>query len=263
MVTAALLVAVLGSPGKLVWNDEFSGTSLDSRKWEAPRNDRQGSQSRWDPAYVSVKGGNLVLKVERHDSGEPRYTCGAVRTRANWDPAQTKFQKAFGRFEARARLPRNLRTDVWFAFWIMAGDIRDNQTDSREGTEIDIMESFFAWDGKISQAIHWGGYGPTLNSHGWPGTEVTGLAKGGFHNYALEWTPTEYRFFIDNRLVARTDAKGLGKPERTLSKGVCRQPGYLKLTAEAAKWAGPTPDWETEGPKVDEVLVDWVRVWEL
>ena len=38
--------------------------------------------------------------------------------------------------------------------------------------------------------------------------------------------------------------------------------GYIKLSVEAAPWVGPNSDWEKVMPEEDEVLIDWVRVWQ-
>ncbi|MCG9895281.1 MAG: glycoside hydrolase family 16 protein [Fimbriimonadaceae bacterium] len=263
MAPAALLAMASLSVQVPVWSDEFNGTRLDPTKWEAPAMPRQGNSCAWDPKMVEVRGGHLRLKVRRLKEGLPRYITGAVRTQAAYDPNRTMFQKSYGRYEARVKLFKNLRTDAWFAFWIMAGDIRDHQTDSRLGSEIDIMESFFAWKNEIGHAVHWGGYGPTLNSASFPTSKVPGLTRGGWHTYGLIWTPRNYVFTIDGREVLRTNMLNLGRAERVLSKGPTRVPGYLKLTTEAMAWSGPTNEWETEGPEEDVSLVDWVRVYDL
>lgn len=245
-----------------VWSDEFSGSRLDASKWQAPTLDRQGAQSRWDPALVAVEGGHLRLKVQRRSGDGPRYLCGAVRTRIDYDASRTLFQKRYGYFEIRARLPKHVRSDVWFAFWLMAGDIRDHQTDSQKGSEIDVLETFNLWDNRLNHAVHWGGYGPTHNSFDIPSPRLSDLNDGKFHVYGFLWNEREYTIFRNGVRLATTDAKGLGsKADRPKSSGTCREPGYLKLTLEAAPWAGPTPEWEPNGPAEDDVLIDYIRVY--
>lgn len=279
MILSLLLCATVGAgqetfetppfdPGKLVkeqpyWEDEFNGTALDGSKWDTPTMERQNNSALWTPSLVKVAGGNLELGVVRDGPPGSRYLAGAVRTRANYDPKQTKFEKVYGYFEIRARLPKTVRTDVWFAFWIMAGDLSGKNDDSRKGAEIDIMESFFSWENAVSQAVHWGGYGDKLNSAAFPKTPVGDLDRGGWHTYGLLWTPREYAFYVDRKCVTRTKLMGLGRPERALSKGPCQEPGYLKLTCEASAWAGPSGEWEKDGPVKDEALIDYVRVWDL
>ncbi|MGN0845233.1 MAG: hypothetical protein ACI4QT_08455, partial [Kiritimatiellia bacterium] len=72
-------------------------------------------------------------------------------------------------------------------------------------------------------------------------------------------------FTIDGYVTWRTDLKGLGKEggARVKSQGVPTEPGYIKLSIEAAPWAGPDGGgWEKEMPEEDEALIDYVRVWE-
>ena len=60
-------------------------------------------------------------------------------------------------------------------------------------------------------------------------TKDLGLDKG-FHVYGFEWTPTQYRFFIDGKLTWKTGP-------------VSQRPQYLILSCEVQDngWAGKTP----------------------
>lgn len=70
-------------------------------------------------------------------------------------------------------------------------------------------------------------------------------------------------FTIDGQVTCTTDLKGLGKDGKVKSQGVPQVPGYIKLSVEAAPWAGPNGGgWEKDMPEEDEVLIDWVRVWQ-
>jgi beta-glucanase (GH16 family) len=247
----------------LVWSDEFDGPKLDSTKWQTPSMNRQGDHSKWDPSEVSLVDGKLRLGARRVDGSGPRYVCGAVRTRIDYDRSRTLYEKKYGYMEIRARLPKHLSSDYWFAFWIMAGDIRDGQTDSRLGSEIDIVETFTAWNGKLGHAVHWGGYGATHNSFDIPSPTFTDLADSEYHTYGLLWNEREYVIYRDGVRIGSTNAIGLGKPGLPSSQGTCREPGYLKLTVEAATWAGPTGDWEKIQPATDEALVDYIRVYDV
>jgi beta-glucanase (GH16 family) len=266
-LAAALLPAPMGPPADgrawtISFQDEFNGSRLDPRKWEAPTLDRQGAQSRWQPDMVAVENGSLRLKVRRLETGEPRYICGGIRSRACQDDRGTMFEQRYGYFEVRAQLFAEPNTDAWFAFWMIAGDMSGSNDDSRLGTEIDIMETFEAREGGVSSAIHWGGYNDRLNSHAFGKTPIPGLDKRGWHTYGLLWTPEEYVFYVDGRETFRTNAKGLGsRPGRAKSQGTCQAPGYLKLTTEASKWPGATNGWDATGLVEDETRVDWVRVW--
>jgi beta-glucanase (GH16 family) len=249
---------------KLTWQDEFDGDMLDPAKWEAPEMPRQGA-SRWVRSLVKVEGGALHLGIRKTADPKLRYDCGAVRTQYAYDPNRTMFQQRYGYFEARCKLPKHVDADYWGAFWIMAGSVSDRVADSRDGTEIDIMESFnFAGRREHTMALHWNGYGKLHNAAGIKCGPHREAADGQFHTFGLYWDEQYYVAFLDGVEVGRTDMIGLGKdePGKTKSQGTCRRPGYLKLTCEAAPWAGLSHLWEKAMPEEDEFVVDYVRVYE-
>jgi len=75
--------------------------------------------------------------------------------------------------------------------------------------------------------------------------DVPGLYEG-FHTYACLWTPDEYVFYVDGKETWRTSAGG-----------VCQVSSYLKITAEAAEWAGHAQDADLP----DYLIVDYVKVY--
>ncbi len=222
-----------GKEWKLVWQDEFEGSTLDETKWN-----RLGDAKRRDgfwvkeDAYLSGKG-TLLLRTKK-DGG--RCTCGAVNT-------QGKFEHAFGYYVARCRAPRE--PGHWPAFWMMSPGVGKVGNGGRDGTEIDIME--MPWrDGKVTFNLHWDGYGP---DHQAAGTNtVMPALKEGFHDYALLWMPEEYVFYVDGREVWRTKAGG-----------VSQVPEYLKLTEEIGTWGGAI----AQAKLPDYFEVEYVRVYDL
>src|SRR5262249_41190035 len=151
---------------KRVWQDEFEGDHLEPSRWQAPAMVRQG-HSRWVSSLVSVRDGVLRLGIRRTSDPVIRYECGAVQTRRDFHPTQTLFQQRYGYFEARCRLPGHRAADYWAAFWMMAGRISDDSPDTREGLEVDILESFnFARTPEHAVAFHWNGYGKNHNMAG-------------------------------------------------------------------------------------------------
>jgi beta-glucanase (GH16 family) len=236
---------------RLVWQDEFDGERLDTSRWQAPAVPRQGA-SRWDPSQVSVRDGVLRLGIRKTDDPELRYACGAVRTRRDHDPAQALFQQRYGYFEARCRLPRHLDADYWAAFWMMGGRLADDTPDSRDGLEMDIMESFTY--GRTPPepvlAFHWNGYHKLHNEAIFKCGPHPEVRDGKFHTFGLYWDEKVYVGYLDGVEIARTDLVGLGSAGggKRKSNGPCRQFAYLKLTCEAAPWAGKSPEWEQTMP---------------
>jgi beta-glucanase (GH16 family) len=246
----------------MTFHDEFDGTALDTTKWEAPTMPRQGG-SRWTSEQVSVQNGCLRLGIQLTNDPVLRYDCGAVRTRRNYDINQTMFVQAYGYFEARCKLPRRIDADYFADFWIMAGKITEGNN-TREGNEIDIFESFELAEGRqYSMNFHWSGYGRQHNVYGLKCGNKPQLRDGKFHVYGFLWTKEFYAVYVDGVEIGRTAMMGLGsnKDGKLLSNGPCQEPGYLKLTVEAAQWAGKSPGWEPDLPTQDEFLIDWVRAY--
>jgi len=249
---------------EIVWRDEFDGDRVDEAKWQSPAQRRQGA-SVWDPKYVSVKDGKAVFRIERTSDPTWRYKSACLRTARSYDPKDRLFEFTYGYVEARVKVHHWLRGDYWFAVWMMDGSVSDANPDTRRGCEIDVMETFHMNNlGQMPHTLHWNGYGRKHNSASsttWPNLL---LMNGDFHTYGVLWTPEFLAFTIDGYVTWKTDMKGLGsdKDGKTKSLGVPQAPAYIKLSVEAAPWAGPWWQWEREMPESDSCEVDWVRVWQ-
>ena len=222
-----------GKQWKLVWHDEFDGSTLDESKWETPADGRR-RDAWWMREAVSLDGkGHLVIRTLKKGD---RYIDGCARTRG-------KFEHAFGYYVARIKLQK--QPGHWSAFWLYNMSEGKIGNQGRDGSEIDIMEK--PWlDDRVNHAIHWDGYGKEHRSAG-KVSRVRNLMQG-FHDYSLLWTPTEYVFYIDGKETWRTKAGG-----------VCQVSLYIKLSDEVGDWAGDIK--KVQLP--DEFLIDYVRVYDL
>jgi beta-glucanase (GH16 family) len=222
-------------PGwRLVWNDEFEGEKIDPAKWEhCPEWKRHRGHWSDEDAYLDDDG-HLVLRVRNSDKG---YLSGAVRTKG-------KFERAFGYYEMRCRMPKEV--GYWVAFWLMTQTQGRVNGDGRDGTEIDIMEAVWRDRNDINHALHWDGYGKDHKSAGHRARNIPGLQEG-WHTFALDWSPEEYVFSVDGVETWRTSAGG-----------VSQVPSYIKVTAEVGDWAGDID----KATLPDYWLVDYVRVYE-
>ena len=250
---------------RMIFSDEFNGNSLDTNKWEAcPEWDRQGRSS-WRDDMVSVSGGTLRLKFIR-DAQLGKTKSGNKTLADNWIRAgavrtQTKdwniiFSNSFGYYEARIKFPTVSGT--WGAFWLMSPTQTHTVNEGKDGTEIDIIETIHNQDGKYNSALHWNGYG---DKHKSVGSDVRrndnpppgiNIYDGEYHIFALDWSPSEYIFYIDGQVFWRVDGSGLFN-----NSGINQNPNYIKLSVESAEWAGDIPKDFTEA----EMLVDYVRVY--
>lgn len=222
-----------GKTWKLVWGDEFDGTTLDETKWDVPP-DAVRRDGWWMRQAIQLDGqGHLVMRTIEADG---KLVDGCVRTLG-------RFERAYGLYVARIRLQR--QPGHWPAFWLMGRTVGRVGDEGRDGTEIDIMEK--PWlDDRVNHALHWDGYGREHKSDKKVAT-VPGLMHG-FHTYALWWSPEEYVFHVDGQVTWRTQAGG-----------VCQAPLYIKLSDEIGKWGGDI----RRAKLPDEFLVDYVRVYDL
>ncbi|NQT86141.1 glycoside hydrolase family 16 protein, partial [bacterium] len=101
----ALPPAPAGQTWKLVWHDEFEGTTLDTSKWDVPENKRRDAW--WSKKAVVLDGkGHLAIRIMKEGD---RYLDGCARTRG-------KFEHTFGYYVARIQLQK--QPGHWTAFWM-------------------------------------------------------------------------------------------------------------------------------------------------
>ncbi len=216
---------------KLVWSDEFDGKSLDAGKWRVEDLAPLKNQERqyYAPANATVEGGNLVLLSEEKASGGRPYTSAQIDT-------HTKYARAFGRFEARMKLPKT--KGIWPAFWLLPAD-------GRWPPEIDIMELLGHEPNTVYMTTHWGVF--PGNQHG--GSPFVGPDfSADFRTFSCDWFPDHIDFMVD------------GVKRYTAPKEVPQDPMYVIFNvAVGGDWPG-FPDKSTVFPQ--KMLVDYVRVYE-
>jgi beta-glucanase (GH16 family) len=174
----------------VVWSDEFDTPGLpDATKWEYDlgaggwgNNEVQYYTNRIDNA--SVSGGTLKITLKKEAYLGSQYTSARLLTRG-------KYSFKYGRIEARAKLPAGGGT--WPAIWMLGDNI------STAGWpacgEIDVMEHVGNQLNKIYGSLHHPGH-----SGGNPdgGTTIISNATSEFHKYAMEWSSTTIKFFVDD-----------------------------------------------------------------
>lgn len=186
---------------ELVWQDEFTGTSLDTSKWNTVdsygRNECFGGGNNEaqcytsNPENISVGGGNLVLTAL--PAGGPQeqgrtFTSGRVQSKGKGD-----FK--YGRFEARIQFPQ---ADGSFpAFWMLPTD-NVYEFWPRSG-EIDIVENANG-DAKISSAIHYKNpKNPGKTSHIYQFGANTSVTATDWNTYAVDWHQDEIRWYLNGQ----------------------------------------------------------------
>ena len=175
--------------------------------------------------------------------GPCRYTSARLKT-------QGRFAQAYGRFAARIRIPRG--QGLWPAFWMLGDNIASVGWPG--SGEIDVMENI----GREPRVVHGTMHGPGYsgaNGIGGPDTLPQGAFADTFHVYAVEWSPGEIRWMVDDTTYFRTTPGSL--PPGT--RWVYDHPFFLLLNvAVGGGWPGD-PDTTTTFPQ--QMVVDWVRVY--
>src|SRR6266851_965560 len=243
---------------KLVWSDEFdgpTGSAVDPSKWSFDiggngwgNNELETYTSRTANAYRD--GGLLVIKALKEtftgsDNRTRDYTSARLLTK-------NKFTQAYGRFEARIKIPYG--QGIWPAFWMLGDNI--NTAGWPTCGEIDIMENI----GKEPSIVHGTFHGPGYS--GGNGVSAAYTLSGGqkfsddFHTFAVEWEPNVVRFYVDGLLYKTRTPADLP----TGTSWVFDHPFFIVLNvAVGGYWPG-NPDATTVFPQ--QMLVDYVRVYQ-
>lgn len=237
----------------LVWEDEFSGSSLDVTKWEYQTGgDGFGNnelQYYTNGDNVMVSGGTLKITAQE-DTGNAypgnNYTSSRIRTRNRGD-------WRYGKMEARIKLPQG--QGIWPAFWMMPTDnVYGNWPSSGE---IDIME-YLGHETNITYGTcH---YGNAYNDKGSLGNSTTlpsGVFPDAFHTFSIEWEPGEIRWYLDGSQFHSANSSHPDFQNHTWPFD--QEFHFILNVAVGGQWPG-APDETTVFPQTMEV--DWVRVYQ-
>jgi beta-glucanase (GH16 family) len=232
-----------------VWQEEFdgpAGQSPDPGRWNFDIGTDWGNQQlEYDtsrPENVSLDGaGNLAIVARAEPWQGSAYTSGRIHTRGH-------FERAGGRFEARMKLPRG--QGLWPAFWLLGSNFE--AVGWPACGEIDILEYRGQEPNRVHGSLHGPGYsgGSALTrSYTVPGATL----DADFHVYAVEWTPNEITWFVDDHRYASVTSRNVP------GRWVFDHPFFVILNlAVGGGFVGP-PDAATTFPQ--QVLVDYVRVY--
>jgi beta-glucanase (GH16 family) len=253
----------------LVWNDEFNdavGTLPNADNWDHDTGGQGWGNNEWEYYTDSADNaaqdgaGSLLITAKANtdaglqcaygpEAGSPQtcaYTSARLLTR-------DKFDFAYGRAEARLQIPYG--QGIWPAFWMLGSDIESNPWPG--SGEIDIMENI-GKDGEQSNlygTVHGPGYsgGSGIGS----GPYDTGVTlHDGFHTYAIEWEPTQIRWYFDDVQYFQVSPSDVPAGR----EWVFNKPFFLIMNvAVGGNWPG-FPDATTVFPQ--QMKVDYVRVYQ-
>ncbi|MFZ2654973.1 MAG: family 16 glycosylhydrolase [Victivallales bacterium] len=202
---------------KMVWHDEFDGTSLDTDKWFVPATgswDWPGMKTKPSMSNLFLDGkGSLVLQLTQDPDGTVRFPSG-VRGR---------FEKAYGYFETRVQFSRQ---PGWDTAVVLDGWPYDCGADAFvHPQEFDIFEDFYKpkRENDVAQAYHFNIHQDTIagdqgNAKGVgeggmlvsrklfrtsSGNKTVMEQYEGWHTVGFQWTPLEYIFYMDGQETLR------------------------------------------------------------
>ena len=193
------------------------------------------------PENVAIEEGMLRITALKESFSGSSYTSARLLTKG-------KFEQAYGRFEARIKLPWG--QGIWPAFWMLGADIDKNPWPG--AGEIDIME-YRGQDPTIMLGtVHGPGYsGGASISKSY--TLTNDRFDTGFHVFGIEWGPEYVNFYVDNVLYNQIT------PADVPGEWVFDKPFYILINlAVGGSFVGP-PNSETVFPQT--MLVDYVRVY--
>jgi hypothetical protein len=256
---------------KLVWNDEFNGTSLDTAKWHV----QPLKEWTWPDMKIKPEPGNMFL--DGKGSFVLQLTQDADGTIRHAGSINSRFEKAYGYFETRVQFSR--QPGWWTAVW-MAGYPYDCGVDAFiHSQEFDIFEDFYKpkKQNDISHCYHCSvkldrlpsdqgnakgvGEGGILDS-----TKLSRTSSGrkvvmedynGWHTVGFQWTPLEYIFYVDGQETLRQSYREVPMtdvPQKIWISSCLRTP---KLDQERPFYGRLE---EAQFP--DRLVVDYVRIYE-
>lgn len=264
----------LNIPGyRLVWSDEFEGTTVDSTKWDvnvgvnawykrasdgrfvephwfneafAPWTDAgtiNSERQYYSPDNVSVRDGLLEItaRVETvqnpvglYDPNYHRYTSGKLNS-------ADEFQFRFGIVKWRAQLPSG--QGLWPALWMLNAPNPWYWDD-----EIDVMEGRGSQP-TITTSAHHFKVGPDNANQYNSGLLDTGRnLQQSFNEYGLEWTASRIHTWINDQSVF------------TDTVAIPQGPMFLIMNAAVGGHFDGVPASDAIFPSYFKI--DWVRVWQ-
>lgn len=255
----------------LIWNDEFSGTSLDTSVWNYNTgyyiNDDPGTWG-WgnnelehytdSESNVSVSDGKLTLTALEDPKTFPQdpsrvapYSSGKITTKDN-------FAFKYGRIDFRAKLPRG--NGLWPALWMLPND--DTYGTWAASGEIDVMEARGRLPGATSGAIHFGGQWPANTYIGGDYSFSNGQTiDSDYHVYSVVWEEDNIKWYVNGECFFKaTNEQWYSNGAPSNNNAPFDQEFYIIMNLAVGGWfdGGVTPN---PGDIPASMQVDYVRVY--
>lgn len=174
----------------LAWSDEFTGTAVDTTKWNFETGNGSGGWGNaeleyYQAANATVANGYLTITAKKESVGGYSFTSARMQTKG-------KVTAKYGKIVARIKNPEGM--GMWPAFWLLGTNI--DSVGWPACGEIDVMEMAGGTnDYKTLSTCHWSNAGSYANY----GLSYTNSAKlsAGYHDYEVEWDSSYIRARFD------------------------------------------------------------------
>jgi beta-glucanase (GH16 family) len=175
-----------------IWSDEFNGTGVDASNWSIVTNvhvNNEQQQYTNSSKNISVSNGTLKITARKESNNGYPFTSGRL---------ESGGKREFGHTRVEARIKMPVGPGLWPAFWMLGNNI--GSAGWPGCGELDIMENVGYGDW-VSGALHGPGYsGDTpINGRFYPNSSVSN-----FHVYRTEFSPTDVKWYIDDKVVKTT-----------------------------------------------------------
>ncbi len=170
-------------PFKLVFDDEFNGSSINQNAWSLYSGTPGGNTAtQWMPSACREQGGALILPIiAQPANGRPLRACGM-----SGEPASTQ---TYGKYEYRARLDAGYDWYGMFLLWPNSGNWpTDGEIDNCEFDAGDTARTHCA------MTVHWAA----------DNQQTQAQATGDFtqwHIFTVIWLPQSITYQIDGQTV--------------------------------------------------------------
>lgn len=234
----------------LVWEDNFSGTALNSSDWtfETGRGSNGWGNNElqfYRQENTSIVDGHLVITAKKENFSGAEYTSSRLIT---------KDKKAFqyGRVDIRAALPKG--QGIWPALWMLGSNF--SSVGWPKCGEIDIME-MVGGTGKnntVYGTLHWDNNGSHACTCGDTGYTIpSGSLADEFHVYSIVWNADKITWYVNDVMHHEIDISPAEMSEFDASFFL------IFNIAVGGNWPG-NPDTSTQFPQ--RLIVDYVRVFQ-
>jgi beta-glucanase (GH16 family) len=253
----------LGIPGNwtCTFDDEFSGTALDTQNWLVQQTANSGFVTGSgsaaacymdSPDNVSVSGGYLHLTITQSttpftcsdpdSSFSTEYSAGMVST-------DNLFSQTYGAFEVNAELPPSIITGLQETLWLYPQNLTYGAWPA--SGEIDFAEFYSEFPALDVPFIH---YNPASGGAG--DTALCPMDPTTFNTYGVDWQPGSIKIYV-NGVECFNDTPDPASP--LTSPQPFDQPFFIALTQAIGGGTNAPLAGLTSFPET--TLIDWVRAW--